>query len=487
MKMRLFGLLCAALLALGHAEDVDESAVEVLGDDNLDQFIRDNDKVLVEFYAPWCGHCKALKPNWAKAALELEGDSSVSTVLAKVDATQHQASASKFGVSGYPTIKYFDSGEVEDYNGPRDADGIVNWVKTRARPVVSKIKKKQVASFGANEDFVVIGYFKAGSKKELAFEKQAKRLRERGYLFGQVTLKKGKGRVVYTRRGFGELDGGEDLEYTGKISKLGAWLEENRLALISVIGKQSKVLPKELHTGRKALYICQKLDDFDATVEAFTATAQNLKENNIRTAFVDWSEQENFCRNNGVTEPGNIVVVDDAGNANPGNQNKYVFEGEWTDDNIAGFLSSVEEGTATRWFKSEEKPDGDDNGVEVLVGSTFLDAIQDDKSDILVEFYAPWCGHCKKYKPEYEKLARYVKRTYKNKPIRIAKVDAVNNEVDAEVKGYPTILFYPGGKDAGKMNPVKYEGNRDQDDVIDFIEENAWSLSLDYVPPKEEL
>jgi len=76
---------------------------------------------LVEFYAPWCGHCKNLEPEWNKAATELKGV----VKLGKVDATANQKLASDFGVKGYPTIKYFGPGKktsssAEDYSGGRD-------------------------------------------------------------------------------------------------------------------------------------------------------------------------------------------------------------------------------------------------------------------------------------------------------------------------------------------------------------------------------
>ena len=61
---------------------------------------------MVEFYAPWCGHCKALEPEWNQAATQMKGK----VKFAKADATENQMLAQRFGVQGYPTIKYFDYG-----------------------------------------------------------------------------------------------------------------------------------------------------------------------------------------------------------------------------------------------------------------------------------------------------------------------------------------------------------------------------------------
>lgn len=102
-----------------------EKDVIVLTDDNFSQVLESKDLWLIEFYAPWCGHCKQLAPAWAKAATKLKGQVKV----AKVDATENQALGSRYGVKGYPTIKIFPptaKDKPEDYNGPRDADGIIN-------------------------------------------------------------------------------------------------------------------------------------------------------------------------------------------------------------------------------------------------------------------------------------------------------------------------------------------------------------------------
>jgi len=83
---------------------------------------------LLEFYAPWCGHCKSLAPEWASAAAKTK-KLNPPVKLAKVDADAHSDLAQKYDVSGYPTIKIFKNGKAEEYEGPRESKGIVSFVK----------------------------------------------------------------------------------------------------------------------------------------------------------------------------------------------------------------------------------------------------------------------------------------------------------------------------------------------------------------------
>ncbi|KAG5322810.1 PDIA6 isomerase, partial [Pseudoatta argentina] len=113
----------------GESKSKDSKDVIELTDENFDKTVLNSEDMwLVEFYAPWCGHCKNLAPEWATAATELKGK----VKLGALDATVNTLRASKYEIKGYPTIKFFapgkkDADSMQDYDGGRTSGDIVNW------------------------------------------------------------------------------------------------------------------------------------------------------------------------------------------------------------------------------------------------------------------------------------------------------------------------------------------------------------------------
>jgi protein disulfide-isomerase A6 len=128
------GFIFSALAATAAAG----SAVMDLLPSNFDQVVFDSGKpTLVEFFAPWCGHCKKLAPVWEELATTFE-HAKDQIQIAKVDADAERALGKRFGVQGFPTLKFFDgkSKDPVDYKSGRDLDSLTNFIteKTGAKP-----------------------------------------------------------------------------------------------------------------------------------------------------------------------------------------------------------------------------------------------------------------------------------------------------------------------------------------------------------------
>ncbi|XP_060198001.1 protein disulfide-isomerase 5-2-like [Lycium barbarum] len=107
--------------------DVDGKVLE-LDESNIEAAISTFDYILIDFYAPWCGHCKRLSPQLDKAAADL-AVLKQPVVIAKVNADKYSNLVSKYEIDGYPTLKIFMHGVPTDYYGPRKADLLVRSLK----------------------------------------------------------------------------------------------------------------------------------------------------------------------------------------------------------------------------------------------------------------------------------------------------------------------------------------------------------------------
>merc|ERR1712025_1058188 len=174
-----------------HADDDDESKVLTLTKDNFDDALKENERVLLEFYAPWCGHCKALEPEYEAAAKEM-AEEGMKTKLAKIDATVESELANRFGANGYPTLKYVvNNGDPQDYTGPRQKKGIINWLRSRELPALVKITEEEVQKKIDENNFQVIAKLKTGSTRYRVLKTAAEQIRDderEGFNFAYIEL-----------------------------------------------------------------------------------------------------------------------------------------------------------------------------------------------------------------------------------------------------------------------------------------------------------
>merc|ERR1719295_2502884 len=163
----LWGIVaCLSLSALADGMIAVEEGVLVLTEDNFQSAIESHSQLLVEFYAPWCGHCKKLAPEYSSAAQQL-AEKGAEAKLAKVDATEHKELGQKFGVKGYPTLKFFKNGVAQDYTGGRTADTIVQWIQKKSGPDAKTLSTSEDSkAFVADNQVAVIGFFKDPIAKE---------------------------------------------------------------------------------------------------------------------------------------------------------------------------------------------------------------------------------------------------------------------------------------------------------------------------------
>eukprot|EP00871_Galdieria_phlegrea_P004081 jgi/Galph1/4674/GphlegSOOS_G3338.1 len=118
-----------------------------LDEKEFDRVIDGSKPALVEFYAPWCGHCKNLAPEYERLGEAAKNIPDV--IVAQVDADTHKGLAKRFGVQGFPTIKWFyksvDKDNAEDFSGSRTAESLVDFIhKKLGRSNVIRLAKEEM-------------------------------------------------------------------------------------------------------------------------------------------------------------------------------------------------------------------------------------------------------------------------------------------------------------------------------------------------------
>jgi len=449
-------------------------AVVDLIDADFESSVAQYETALIMFYAPWCGHCKKLKPEFEKAAKSLLKEDPPVT-LAKVDCTEAgKDTCNKFGVSGYPTIKIFRSGEIsKEYNGPRDSAGIVKYMKAQVGPSSKDLSSEEIIkNFLSKDEVVVVGFFETETDLKGKFIQLANKLREKvnfGHSTSQSIIDKYNYKnnvVLYRPKHLSNKFEPDFVVFDGEetTSALDAWITSNYHGKVGYRQKENIEAFKPPYIG--IYYAVDYVKNSKGTNywrNRVLKVAKSVKDITFAINNKDDFQHE-------INEYGLEFVSDDKPIvlARSLDNKKYIMKDEFSVENLEKFVRDFQGGKLEPYIKSEPIPEDNTTPVKVAVAKNFDDLVINNGVDTLVEFYAPWCGHCKSLAPVYEQVAEKLK----NEAVSLVKMDATANDVPSifDVRGFPTLYWLPKN---GKNKPIRYEGGRDLDDFVKYIASKA--------------
>ncbi|XP_004295031.1 PREDICTED: protein disulfide isomerase-like 1-4 [Fragaria vesca subsp. vesca] len=438
--------------------EVDEKDVVVLKGANFSETIKKNRFVLVEFYAPWCGHCQALAPEYAAAATELKGGD---VILAKVDATEENELSQEYDVQGFPTLFFFSDGVHKPYTGQRTKEAIVTWIKKKTGPGIANVTTVEDAErILTSETKFVVGFLNSLVGPESDELSAASRLDDDVNFYQTVDPKVAKLFHIDSdvKRPALVLIKKEDEKlshFDGKFDKsaIAEFVFANKLPLVVTFTRENapSIFESEI---KKQLLLFATSKDSKKVLPEFVEAAKLFK-GKLIFVFVETDNEDvgkPVSEYFGITGDAPTVL------AYTGNDDarKFILDKEVTLANIKAFGEDFLEDKLKAFYKSDPIPETNDGDVKIVVGNNFDDIVLDESKDVLLEIYAPWCGHCQSLEPTYNKLAKHLRGI---ESIVIAKMDGTTNEHPrAKADGFPTLLFFPAGNKS--FDPITVDSDR---------------------------
>jgi protein disulfide-isomerase A1 len=320
--------------------------------------------------------------------------------LAKVDATEEPDLAEEFQVRGYPTLKFFRSGSPIEYNGGRQADDIVSWLLKKTGPAAKDLNTVEAAEeFIKENNVAIIGFFSDRESAEAkAFMSAANAVDD--YQFG-ITSNADVFKKYETECGkiilFKQFDDGKAVfDGTFDDASIKKFVVAEAMPLVVDFNHDSaqKIFGGEIKS-HLLMFLSKEAGHFEKYVEPAKEVARGFREKILFVSINADEEDHNRIleffgmKKDEIPSMRIIQLQEDMAKFKP-------EKADLSADAIKAFVQKFLDGKLKQHLLSQELPeDWDKTPVKTLVSTNFDEVVFDKNKDVFVEFYAPWCGHCK--------------------------------------------------------------------------------------------
>ena len=453
------------LLIVAFCEIQEEDGVWVLDEANFKEALSMQTELLVEFYAPWCGHCKKLAPEYSKAAKRLK-EQQPPIHIAKIDATVNTNLTEKYEIKNYPTLKYFTSSKPTDFSASKTEDGIVNWILKKTGNSLSIVSDLQTLNTKLGKSKVsVVLFTELNSKEHSLFTIVSKSVDDPSFYVcndpNAWESYKVKAPAVVVFKQFDD----KRVDYQGIFStqEIINFVEKNKKPWVV---KYDENLDEVIFGKNQPCLVLFRHESQAKEFDKILKTISRQLEGKVLVSYTDLSTEENrkLAGNFGLSgkkQPAALIL-------DPANDTRYFLSSDITEDSLKQFLKDWKARKLEPLLKSENiSSKTHENHVRIVVAKNFEEVVMDRTKDVLIEFYAPWCKHCKELAPKYEKLGKVTRHV---STLVIAKMDSTANEVRGfKIQGFPTIKFFPANNKKG----IEYSGELETEDLLRFVKSRA--------------
>uniref|UniRef100_A0A3Q4GJV0 protein disulfide-isomerase n=1 Tax=Neolamprologus brichardi TaxID=32507 RepID=A0A3Q4GJV0_NEOBR len=427
-------------------EDWDKGPVKILVGKNFDSVALDPTKnVFVEFYAPWCGHCKELAPIWDQLGEKYADHDDI--IIAKIDATANEVES--LDIKSFPTLKYFPAGDKEVHTHARTHTHTHTFC---AFACEQELNHEYVQVFYATavelpdvrfvvtQDDGVIAKYGLTHDVVLMLKKVLHAQHIQTHRFTKTILVV---TLLYVKRGFSSL----------VMFELLCLLLQTASQILS-----SPVLNHAL------LFVNKSSEDFDEIFSAFSTAAETFRMK-ILFVLVNVAELRNgrmmeYFRVRDYEAPLIRLV-------NLSNHVTYHLPSDALSvEIIERFCQDYLEGKAKPKMQSEPIPEGwDQKPVKELVGMNLEKVAFNPDKTVFVLFYLPYSKESRAVFPLWEELAEAFEE---REDVVIARIDASANDINLSVQGtYPSLCLFPA---LYAERVVVYTGKKKLKPLIKFVE-----------------